>query len=187
MSQVDLKAQIEFSQKLYDHQIARRDSIRTTLGVPLAVLSFAAFGFGALATQFRVAFETEILAALFFLLAYCTLVGFLMFLASIVLIFRIDYPSRVALPRVLDLEAQRSDMEQTLGNVPLQAGDRAQKIEDAVLNGIHEEFVDKASQLEKKNDHNLSLQQIMLRRLMVGLGCLITAIVLTIAMRVAVL
>jgi len=169
---------------LYDQQISRRDAIRTTLGVPLAALSFAAFGFGALASQISVQYFSPFETAILSMIGFYAVCALLCFLNAVHLIWKIDYSSFVALPGVLDTDEQRERLAEAIKGIDFEESVRSDVIEEAVQEGIRTEFIVQANKLSAKNDANLETQSKMLRTIVKGLGCLIFAIFLTLCLKV---
>lgn len=185
MSGFDLDKQIEMCRHLYDQQISRRDTIRTTLGVPLTALSFAAFGFGALASQISIQIITPWVTAILFAVAFYAVCALMCFLSSVHLIWKIDYSSYVALPDVFDTDEQRARISEAIKTIPYAPAQRKAVVEEAIQEGVRAEFIAQANKLSLKNDKNLEIQSRMLRTIVKGLGCLIFSIFLTLCLKFA--
>lgn len=59
-----LLRQVETTRALYEAECAKRETVRTSMAVPVAVLSFAAFGLGAVAANFEWSAGTPLATAL---------------------------------------------------------------------------------------------------------------------------
>lgn len=173
-------AEIEFELKreLYTQQVTRRDAVRSTLAVPLAIVSFAAFGFNGLRLSLSLEWSLPILQFLSAAgLAMALLSGFF-FIWALRCGFRFDYNPVIPQPEITDLEQQERNVIDDLK--PRDFGlDEIQRLSrDATWKALSREYDLRTRELDARNTANLDIQSEMLVRLLIGLGLLIAAIVL---------
>ncbi|WP_156883538.1 hypothetical protein [Salipiger mucosus] len=116
-----LEFELDAARKRFDAEDAGRDNVRSSTAIPLAALSFAAFGFGAVAQNADVLarqLTTAGVGRVEFWLAATALsvasVALLCFLWAIVIFQRFDYIGKAPDPHYLDVEAQFVSMTYAL-------------------------------------------------------------------------
>lgn len=183
MSKTLEEIECDLRRELYAQQTTRRDSVRSTIAVPLAILGFAAFGFNGLATT---ALFDAAHPALSFLSAFAlatSVFAVFFFLWALAAATRIKYNPRTPLPEVFDLPKQERDIFADLRMRYSDTAEIARRGRAATWSALSAEYGARTEELERLNEHNLDTQAEMLQRLLFGLGCLILAIVLYISVR----
>jgi hypothetical protein len=168
----------DLQQGLYAQQVSRRDSIRSTLAVPLAIIGFAAFGLNGLRTSLTLSWDTEVLQILSFLALTCgAFAGFFM-IWGISHARRFDYKSVVPVPEVAEFVRQEQEMVSDLKPRITDLDQIKTLSREAAWKALSEEYESRTMELESRNSQNLGVQEEMLFRLLIGLGFLVLAIML---------
>src|SRR6056297_3278879 len=105
-----LESQLDLAQKSYSEEASRRDSVRGAIALPLAVLTFSAFGFGALLTHFDLSRATPALHLASFAVVLLALVSAGAYLLAICALYRIDYKADGPQPLLVDVADQERDL-----------------------------------------------------------------------------
>ena len=180
MSIRSLELQLDAAQKLYADEASRRDAVRGAIAVPLAVLGFSAFGFGALLTHFelsRASFSAHMLSAGVVGLSFASAVAYAL---AICALYRIDYVGAAAYLELTDIADQEADLVRLIERREGFSGARALgEARQIALRGASEEYRDRATRQRDLNAANLRLQKTAFRCLLVGVGALLGALVLT--------
>ncbi len=145
--------------------------------MPLAVLGFSAFGFGALLTHFdlsRASFVAHMLSAGVVGLAFASAVAYAL---AICALYRIDYVGAVAYLELTDIADQEADLVRLIERREGFSGARALgEAREIALRGASEEYRDRATRQRDLNAGNLRLQKTAFRCLLVGVGALLGAL-----------
>lgn len=173
----------DLRRELHAQQTTRRDSVRSTIAVPLAILGFAAFGFNGLATTALFTAAHPVLAFLSGFALALSLFAVFFFLWALAAGARLKYNPRTPLPQVFDLPRQEREIFEDLKARYTDRSEMQRRGRAAIWVALSDEYSARTEELERLNEHNLDIQAEMLQRLLFGLGCLILAIVLYISAR----
>ncbi len=181
-----LEFEIEVSRERYKSEKARGDSVRSATAMPLAALSFAAFGFGIFAQSAsflggRVGLwvyqSPDFWFASLALLAACLALS--LFLLAIYWFRYFDYTGLVPYAEALDVEDQYQSLTEALVEGGIDRL-RAQKIASiSAWRAAQRSFEDSADAQHELNRGNLALQHKMLNFTLWGLGSLVSSIALS--------
>jgi len=180
-----LQFQVEAIQKKYLQELSRRESVRSSLAVPIAILSFAAFGFVALANTAVWLTYSPLTVVLSFgvLLLFGTAVVLL--ISAVVAIGDFEITSSVPEPYVLEFADTAEVIKKELvegGTGPKQANNIAVI---SALGTLSDEYAYCTEELLDENARNLEAQQFVMRRAVPGFGMLILAVALATSLKVA--
>ncbi len=184
MDQIDaLKFQVDALQKKYTSELSRREAVRSSLAVPIAVLSFAAFGFAALANT------ADWLDGTLTALTLSVLVLMLSALATICLVTAI-FQTGYARPTSGSVGASVFEITGSIEKIQSELVDSGFSIRDArklaavsALKTLSEEYEVSTRELIAENRAGLERQQNILRLAVSGFGMLILAIALSTGMK----
>lgn len=169
----------DLRRELYAQQVSRRDTVRSTIGLPLAILGFAAFGFNGLALSAFVELSIPFFAFFSALALFTTALSVFFFLSAISIGHKLSYNPVAPLPEIFDLSAQEQDLRRDFTDLVGHEPDEAQEFARAAMWGaISTEYQERTKDLENISNRNLDTQAEMLHRLLAGLGLLIFSIVL---------
>lgn len=170
------KFQVDALQKKYGSELNRRESVRASLAVPIAVLSFAAFGFASLAAT-AVWVDTSVSAV-----TLSTLVLMLAVAATFLLFSAIFHVGQVRLTspapdaNVLEFADYADSMKQELIAEGSSVRDAHELSIVGALTYLSTEYDFCTDALVAENRTNLQRQQIALSCAAPGVGCLILAL-----------
>ena len=168
---------------LYAQQAARRDAVRSTIAVPLAILGFAAFGFNGLTATALFSSEQPVLAFLSAFALAGSVFAVFFFLWALSAGTRLRYNPRTPQPQIFNLPQQEKDIFADLQKRYSDPAEIQRRGRAAIWKALSREYARRTSDLERMNEANLDTQAEMLTRLLFGLGCLILSIVLYIMVR----
>lgn len=180
-----LKFQVEALQKEYLSELSRRESVRASLAVPVAVLSFAAFGFAALANNavwLDDGLTTRVLTVL--TIALTALAATLLF-AAIIQLAQARFASRASSAKVLNFVRTADDIRAELEAGDVRPDDAENMSMIAALESMSAEYAGRTKALKVENDRNLSVQEEVLSTAIPGFGLLILAVVLSTGLKIA--
>lgn len=168
----------DLRRELYAQQVARRDSVRSTIAVPLAILGFAAFGFNGLTLTAYLDWSHPALQFLSFAALAMTAFAVFFFLWALSTATRLRYNPRNPLPEVFDLAEQEKEILDDLRHIYRDPAELQSRGRAGTWEAVNAEYGARTAELERISSQNLDVQEEMLNRLLFGLGCLILSIVL---------
>ncbi len=185
MDQIEaLKFQVDALQKKYASELSRRESVRSSLAVPIAVLSFAAFGFAALANS------ANWLDASLATLTVSVLVLFLSVMATACLITAIFQTGSARLTSksvgasVFEITGSIEKIQGELVASGFEVRAARELAAVSALKTLSEEYEIATQELVSENRASLERQQNILRLAVSGFGMLILAIALSTGMKI---
>lgn len=186
MSKTLYEHEADLHREAYAQQVSRREAIRGTLSVPLAVLGFSAFGMNGLAANAVLGLAsplqiTLLAAAVLFLLAALGAFGRALYLA----VWRFDYSMVQPLPAVEDLSQQATLLSEQLRREEVALDAIRALSEQGAWQALGAEYAEKARDLNSRNDDNLDVQKALLRAILLGIGALLLSILLFAGLRLA--
>lgn len=174
--------QVELNKELYLAERSRREAVRSSLGLPLAALSFTAFGFAAFSgkvvwidsSPFEALLSTSTLMLAIFALSF--------FISAINQLYHLDYSADPITPEAADFLGNAEEI-----TVWLEEEDGGKQELDAIkqeavvlaLEDLAKGYNEAFRELSIANSLDLKLQKTVFDRLLIGLGMLISAIFLT--------
>jgi hypothetical protein len=173
-------AEIEFElrREAWNQQVARRDTVRSTLAVPLAVMGFAAVGFNGLAANARPNWDEPVLAVLSVLGLALAAFSVLMFLCAVWKALSFDYKAVVPLPEAQDLDQQEKELVRDLKTLDYGLDEIRSLSRAGVWKALNASYGAAAQKLTALNDDNLRIQGQMLRFILAGLAMLLCSILM---------
>lgn len=180
-----LKFQVEALQKEYLSELGRRESVRASLAVPVAVLSFAAFGFAALANN-AVWLDTSLTTRMLTVVTVgLTGLAATLLFAAIIHLAQAGFASRATSAKVLNFVPTADDIKAELeaDEVPPEVAGQMSMV--AALESMSAEYASRTKALKVENDRNLKVQEAVLSMAIPGFGLLILAVVLSTGLKIA--
>lgn len=171
--------EIRASRSRFESEASRRDSVRSSMAIPLAAMSFAAFGFGAIVRNLIFAPDTPMLQYLSFWGLALALAALFLFISALTVFRKIDYVGYHPYPEALDVETQYDEMRRELANEGLSPREADEIANRSAWEFARDSYMEAAVAQERKNHANLTYQSHMLSYLLWGLGCLICALAVT--------
>lgn len=170
--------EIQSAQTRYEFEITRRDSIRSSIAIPIAALSFAAFGFGTVVRSLIFSTGSNAQAYLSFMALVLTISSLFFLLSAISVFRRMDYADMGPWPEALDVHTQYEAIYEELVQAGFVHNSAKQAANNAAWGYAKTSFKDAADWQEVRNAQNLHSQQDMLSYFLWGVGCLLSALAL---------
>ena len=180
-----LKFQVEALQKEYLSELSRRESVRASLAVPVAVLSFAAFGFAELANNaiwLDTGLATRLLSTL---TAALTVLAALLLFAAILQLAQVRFTSRASGAKVLNFVSTADAIRDELKTDGLPGNTVETLSMMSALEAMSGEYAGRTKELKVENDRNLNLQENILAVAIPGFGFLILAVAIATGLKIA--
>lgn len=180
MNKIDaLMFQSQALERRYLAEVSRKETVRNSLALPIAVLSFASFGFAALANT--ASWRNHTMADLLISCTVLLLAVFAgaLFVRAVILLSQIALNPIAPEPLVLQFSKNADRLESGLLNAGLDPVIAREEAISAALEEVCTEYSGCSDDLHSQNNRLLESQTDLLKTISIGLGMLILAILIS--------